>query len=107
MIRRTRRVTNQTEAITSVALETQSPQTPVIMTVGQVAALLQVPPSSIYERTRFRGNQGSIPPLPHRRVGRYLRFFREEIIKWLFALPQASHPRKRKYVYKNPKTRAA
>jgi len=100
MARTKQPVTNQPEQ-TGVA-----PSLPVIMTVDQVAGLLQIPKSSVYERTRFRGNGDSTPPLPHRRVGRYLRFFRDEIIKWMLALPQASHPRKRKYACKQRKAAA-
>jgi predicted DNA-binding transcriptional regulator AlpA len=61
-------------------------QAPKILTVQQVAELLQVPPSSIYEKTRVR--RGAAPPLPCRRVGKYLRFFESEILDWLVALPQ-------------------
>lgn len=61
-------------------------QAPRILTVKQVADLLQVPPSSIYEKTRKR--RGAVPPLPCRRVGKYLRFFEAEVMEWLVALPQ-------------------
>lgn len=61
-------------------------QAPKILTVQQVAELLQVPPSSIYEKTRSR--KGAVPPLPCRRVGKYLRFFESEILDWLVGLPQ-------------------
>jgi excisionase family DNA binding protein len=57
-----------------------------IMTVQQVAELLQIPKSSVYEKTRMRPN--TTPPLPCRRVGRYLRFFDSEVMAWLVALPQ-------------------
>lgn len=59
---------------------------PKIMTVAQVADLLQIPKSSVYEKTRVR--RGAAPPLPCRRVGKYLRFFEEEVLTWLVALPQ-------------------
>ena len=61
-------------------------QTPKIMTVQQVAELLQIPISSVYEKTRRRPNANS--PLPCRRVGKYLRFFDSEVMEWLVALPQ-------------------
>jgi predicted DNA-binding transcriptional regulator AlpA len=61
-------------------------QAPKILTVQQVAALLQIPRSSVYEKTRSRPN--STPPLPCRRVGKYLRFFDIEVVAWLVALPQ-------------------
>jgi excisionase family DNA binding protein len=70
-----------------------------VLTVAETAALLKVPASSIYEWTRFRGgNRGT--PLPHRKVGKYLRFLRSEVDSWLFSLPQASNARKRAYVRK-------
>lgn len=61
-------------------------QPPKIMTVQQVADLLQIPKSSVYEKTRVR--RGAAPPLPCRRVGKYLRFFEGEVLAWLTALPQ-------------------
>jgi hypothetical protein len=68
-----------------------------VLTVAETAALLKVPPSSIYEWTRFRGgNRGT--PLPHRKVGKYLRFLRSEIQSWLAGMPQAANTRKRKYM---------
>jgi excisionase family DNA binding protein len=71
-----------------------------ILTVAETAALLKVPPSSIYEWTRFRGTNRSTP-LPHRKVGKYLRFIRSEVDAWLLGLPQAANTRKRKYARKN------
>lgn len=61
-------------------------QAPKILTVKQVADLLQIPKSSVYEKTRIR--RGAVPPLPCRRVGKYLRFFDAEVMAWLVALPQ-------------------
>jgi excisionase family DNA binding protein len=46
-----------------------------LMTVDQVAAILQVKKSWIYAQTRLRGNER----LPHTRVGRYVRFTQENI----------------------------
>jgi excisionase family DNA binding protein len=69
-----------------------------VLTVAEVAALLKVPPSSIYEWTRFRTHQRA--PLPHRKVGKYLRFLRSEIDAWLIELPQATNSKKRQYVRK-------
>jgi predicted DNA-binding transcriptional regulator AlpA len=78
---------NNTQPITA--------QTPRILTVAQVADLLQIPKSSVYEKTRVR--RGAAPPLPCRRVGKYLRFFDTEVMNWLVALPQNKFvPRKRK-----------
>lgn len=59
---------------------------PRILTVAQVADLLQIPKSSVYEKTRVR--RADMPQLPCRRVGKYLRFFEAEVMGWLVALPQ-------------------
>jgi predicted DNA-binding transcriptional regulator AlpA len=61
-------------------------QVPKILTVVQVAELLQIPKSSVYEKTRVR--RSGVPPLPCRRVGKYLRFFEAEVLSWLVGLPQ-------------------
>ena len=61
-------------------------QAPKILTVQQVADLLQIPKGSVYEKTRSRPN--TTPSLPCRRVGKYLRFFESEVMGWLTTLPQ-------------------
>ena len=61
-------------------------QAPKILTVQQVADLLRIPRSSVYEKTRVR--RSGVPPLPCRRVGKYLRFFEAEVLSWLTGLPQ-------------------
>jgi excisionase family DNA binding protein len=71
-----------------------------VLTVAEAAALLKVPPSSIYEWTRYRGSHRGTP-LPHRKIGKYIRFLRSEIDAWIVGLPQAAHSRKRKYTRKN------
>ena len=43
---------------------------PRLLTVEEVAELLQVPRSWVYERTRRRG----LERLPHLKLGKYLRF---------------------------------
>jgi excisionase family DNA binding protein len=70
-----------------------------VLTVQEAAALLKVPPSSIYEWTRYRGNNRGAS-LPHRKVGKYLRFLRSEVESWLLGLPQSTNTRKRKYTRK-------
>lgn len=50
-----------------------------LFTVGEVAALLNVPISWIYERTRRRG----IERIPHFKLGKYLRFSRIEVLQWV------------------------
>jgi hypothetical protein len=68
---------------------------PVVMTVAQVAAYLQVPVTSIYEKTRYRGRNRRL--LPCRRVGKYLRFVFSEVQDYLLSLPLETHPAKRSY----------
>src|SRR5437868_1639924 len=49
-----------------------------ILTPEEVAALLRVQPSFIYEKCRRRSRD----PLPVHRIGRYLRFSRREVLAW-------------------------
>jgi len=51
----------------------------VLLTAHDVAQLLNVPVSWDYERTRRRG----IERLPHLKIGKYLRFRRDEIESYL------------------------
>jgi excisionase family DNA binding protein len=46
---------------------------------AEIAQLLKVPISWVYERTRRRG----IERMPHFKLGKYLRFSKEEILDWL------------------------
>ena len=50
-----------------------------LMTVQQVAELLQVPVSWIYGRMRKR----SLERLPAYRLGKYWRFDRNEVLAWV------------------------
>jgi excisionase family DNA binding protein len=50
-----------------------------LMTVSEIAAVLKVPNSWVYERTRRRG----IERIPHVKLGKYLRFSMPQIRKWL------------------------
>jgi excisionase family DNA binding protein len=50
-----------------------------LLTVAEVARLLKVPTSWVYERTRRRG----LDRLPHFKLGKYLRFSEREIVAWL------------------------
>jgi predicted DNA-binding transcriptional regulator AlpA len=81
--------------ITAPSLLTTSAST--ILTVAEVASFLKIPASSVYEKTRFRSGQKSVPVLPHRRVGKYLRFILSEVEAWLLALPQSTKTKKRGY----------
>jgi predicted DNA-binding transcriptional regulator AlpA len=49
-----------------------------VLTVEEVAALLRVTTNWVHEKCRARARD----PLPHRNVGRYLRFRRSAIIAW-------------------------
>jgi excisionase family DNA binding protein len=55
-----------------------------ILTVEEAAALLRVPKSWIYERTRRRG----IERIPHKKLGKYLRFQENEVRNWFTNLPE-------------------
>lgn len=50
-----------------------------LLTVGEVAGLLRVPPSWIYARTC----DGAEETLPHLKFGRHLRFERAAILEWI------------------------
>jgi excisionase family DNA binding protein len=50
-----------------------------LLTVQQVAELLQVPVSWVYGRLRKR----SLDKLPGYRLGKYWRFEKEEVLTWL------------------------
>ena len=53
-------------------METQS-----LVNVEEMAALLRVPKSWIYQRTRFGPET-----IPHIKIGKYVRFNPEEVIKF-------------------------
>lgn len=50
-----------------------------LLTVEDVAALLKVPPSWVYERTRKRG----VERIPGFRLGKYWRFKEGDVVAWL------------------------
>ena len=50
-----------------------------LLTVEEVAELLQVPKSWVYERTRRRALQ----QLPHLKLGKYLRFEESAVLEYL------------------------
>ena len=47
--------------------------------IDELAKKLNVPISWIYDRTR----QGSTDPIPHYKMGKYLTFSEEEILKYV------------------------
>ena len=50
-----------------------------LLTVTDVAELLRVPVSWVYDRTRRRGMER----IPHLKLGKYLRFNASEVREWL------------------------
>lgn len=58
---------------------TSVPQQSELLTVRQVAELLQVPSSWVYGRMRKR----SLERLPAYRLGKYWRFDRNEVLAWV------------------------
>ncbi len=57
-----------------------------LLTVQEVAQLLRVPPSWVYERCR----EGVSDPLPHVKLGKYLRFSRNDLLRYLDKLRRGS-----------------
>ena len=49
---------------------------------AEIAQLLQIPISWVYERTRRRG----VDRMPHFKLGKYLRFSEREVLEWLHKL---------------------
>jgi len=54
-----------------------------LLTPSELSSRLKVPKSWLYEQTRRRGRVRSADPLPHRKMGRYLRFEWSEVMGWL------------------------
>jgi predicted DNA-binding transcriptional regulator AlpA len=50
-----------------------------LLTVKDVARILKVPVSWVYEQTR----PGCVNPIPHFKLGKYLRFFDDDIRAYL------------------------
>jgi len=50
-----------------------------LLTIGEVAELLQVPVSWVYERTRRRG----IERIPGFRLGKYWRLREADVLAWI------------------------
>ena len=54
-----------------------------ILTPQQVAERLRVKPSWVYEQTRNRSGVRNSDPLPHIKMGLYLRFDWRDVLAWL------------------------
>ena len=52
-----------------------------LLTVDEVAALLKVSPSWVYEHTRSRSTRGE--RLPHIKIGKYVRFHAQQVREFL------------------------
>ena len=50
-----------------------------LLTVSEIATVLKVPVSWVYERSRRRGRDR----IPHVKLGKYLRFSPTEVKTWL------------------------
>jgi len=59
-----------------------------LLTIDELADRLKVKKSFIYEHTRSRAGVRNDNPLPHIRMGKYLRFNWTAVMKWLTQLEQ-------------------
>ena len=67
-----------------------------IMTVSDVAALLQKPVSAIREMCKSRAQRG-VHPLPFTKInGKSLRFDRAKVMRWLETMPERRRPRQKR-----------
>jgi predicted DNA-binding transcriptional regulator AlpA len=60
-----------------------------ILTPQQLAKKLQVPVSWVYEQTRTRAGVRNSTPLPHIKMGKYLRFSWPDVVAWLDRLSKS------------------
>ena len=58
------------------------PEDDLILTGEEAAALCRMPTRWIFEQSRTRAQRG-VNPLPVRKPGKYLRFSRNALLKWL------------------------
>ena len=66
-----------------------------VMTVADVASLLQKPVSAVRERCKTRAQRG-VHPLPFTKVGKSLRFDRVKVMRWLETMPERRRPRQKR-----------
>ncbi len=50
-----------------------------LLSIKQLSSVLNVPVSWIYDRTR----KGSVEPIPHYKIGKYVRFDVREVVAYL------------------------
>jgi hypothetical protein len=54
-----------------------------LLTPAELAAWLKVPESWVFEQTRKRAKVRNRNPLPVIRLGKYVRFSREQVAQWM------------------------
>lgn len=77
------------EATRTAPLEV-SLNTEALLTVHDVADILKVPVSWVYEHTRPECRN----PLPHIKLGKYLRFLAADVLDYLAAMKAANYRRR-------------
>ena len=78
-------IVTKNESLPTQSAPRVSPEAEALLTVREVAELLRVPVSWVYERTRRRG----IERLPHLKIGKYVRFRFTEVQTYLETLRRA------------------
>ncbi len=53
-----------------------------LLTPDEMAAILRVPRSWLYDRTRRTRKKGK-PTIPITRVGKYIRFEKDKVLEWI------------------------
>ncbi len=67
-----------------------------VMTITDVAALLQLPVSAIREMCKARAQRG-VHPLPFTKLnGKAIRFDRVKVMRWLETMPEKRRPRQKR-----------
>lgn len=81
---------SEVNPLSTPPLSSPSSGTEALLTVHEVAGLLRVPVSWVYDHTRpGRGDH-----LPHVKIGKYRRFFSADIFAYLNAGRAANHRRR-------------
>jgi excisionase family DNA binding protein len=73
---------------TSTPTPDSSPRLPEILTPEQAAALLGVPPDTLYSWTRRRSKLGQ--SMPFRHLGKFIRFEKTELLQWFMSLDRST-----------------
>ena len=75
-------IVTKNESLATHSAPRVSPEPEALLTVHDVALMLKVPASWVYEHTR----PGCRDLLPHVKLGKYLRFFAADILDYLKAI---------------------